>query len=201
MTISGKSVKSKFGLSDAAELQIFDETDTAVEEDILLELMEANPDLCLTVCDSFLGEGWDSDMASLLLLLYLLSSTAGRKRTKISRSDAVDKMVHLHKSCCSIDEHLRGRKGQQPYILAAGRTRNRIDTFYIVIDKRLIPFQATSSLGSFDELFKSHYVFNLSYEESLVQLYTFVQTTVYNIDINITDESPRIRELRAKLLK
>ncbi|KAF3840408.1 hypothetical protein F7725_019125 [Dissostichus mawsoni] len=49
-------VKSKFGLSDAAELQIFDETDTAVEEDILLELMEANPDLCLTVRDSFLGE-------------------------------------------------------------------------------------------------------------------------------------------------
>ncbi|XP_071057842.1 uncharacterized protein [Pseudochaenichthys georgianus] len=126
------------------------------------------------------------------------NATAGRKRTKISPSNAVDKMVHFHKSCCSIDEHLRGRKGQQPYILAAGRTRNRIDTFYIVIDKRLIPCQATSSLGAFDELFKSHYVFNLSYEESLVQLYTFVQTTVF--DINTTEESPRIRELRAKLL-
>ncbi|KAI4830466.1 hypothetical protein KUCAC02_002096 [Chaenocephalus aceratus] len=49
-------VKRKFGLSDAAELQIFDETDTAVEEDILLELVEANPDLCMTVRDSFLGE-------------------------------------------------------------------------------------------------------------------------------------------------
>ncbi|XP_034085027.1 uncharacterized protein LOC117554665 [Gymnodraco acuticeps] len=376
-------VKRKFGLSDAAELQIFDETDTAVEEDILLELVEANPDLCLTVRDSFLGEdhstpssltdtmspssdndlssqrewgaptcrnvssvevmntsttevseseaakekvlclrnlevmmswkstsqhstrrqlvnilashmtemhgripsrkqkekyalgiislfpslkdpfsrkgyltqdflllfgtetackmfekwdttfkikiikeakhltqstelcrllyaaetlaenddtSWDSDMACLLLLLYLLPPTAGRKRTKISPSDAVDKMVHFHKSCCSIDEHLRGRKGQQPYILAPGRTRNRIDTFYIVIDKQLIPCQATSSLGAFDELFKSHYVFNLSYEESLVQLYTFIQTTVYNIDINTTDESPRIRELWAKLL-
>ncbi|KAI4803772.1 hypothetical protein KUCAC02_025420 [Chaenocephalus aceratus] len=141
---------------------------------------------------------WDSDMACLLLLLYLLPPTAGRKRTKISPSDAVDKMVHFHKSCCSIDEHLRGRKGQQPYILAAGRTRNWIDTFFIVIDKQLIPCQATSSLGAFDELFKSHYVFNLSYEESLVPLYTFVQTTVYNIDT--TDESPRICELRAKLL-
>ncbi|XP_033956094.1 uncharacterized protein [Pseudochaenichthys georgianus] len=128
------------------------------------------------------------------------NATAGQKRTKISPSDAVDKMVHFHKTCCSINEHLRGRKGQQPYILAAGRTRNRIDTFYIVIDKPLIPCQATSSLGAFDELFKSHYVFNLSYEESLVPLYTFVQTTVYNIDINTTDESPRIRELRAKLL-
>ncbi|CAL8268596.1 unnamed protein product [Boreogadus saida] len=102
-------------------------------------------------------------------------------------------------SCCSIDEHLRGRKGQQPYILAAGHTQNKIDTFYIVVDKQFIPCQATSSLGAFDELFKSHYVLNLSYEESLVQLYTFLQTTVYNIDVT-TDESQRIRELRAKLL-
>ncbi|XP_054483514.1 uncharacterized protein LOC129116845 [Anoplopoma fimbria] len=128
------------------------------------------------------------------------TSKSGRKRSKISASDAVEKMVHFHKSCCSIDEHLRGRKGQQPYILAAGRTQNKIDNFYIVVDKQLIPCQATSSLGAFDELFKSHYVFNLSYEESLVQLYTFVQTTVYNIDVTTTDESPRIRELRAKLL-
>ncbi|KAK2843713.1 hypothetical protein Q7C36_011928 [Tachysurus vachellii] len=104
---------------------------------------------------------WDSDIASLLLLLYLLPPTAGRKRTKISPSDAVDKMVHFHK---------------------------------------LILCQATSSLGAFDELFKSHYVFNMSYDESLVHFYTFLQTTVYNIDVTTTDESPRVRELRAKLL-
>ncbi|KAJ8010188.1 hypothetical protein DPEC_G00072400 [Dallia pectoralis] len=47
-----EEVKNKFGLSDAAQLDIFDETDTAIEEDILLELLEANPDLCLVVCDS-----------------------------------------------------------------------------------------------------------------------------------------------------
>ena len=29
-------VKSKFGLADATDLQIFDETNTAVDEDILL---------------------------------------------------------------------------------------------------------------------------------------------------------------------
>ncbi|CAL8371245.1 unnamed protein product [Arctogadus glacialis] len=42
-------VKTKFGLQDAAHLEIFDETDTAVDEDIFLELLEAHPDLCLTV--------------------------------------------------------------------------------------------------------------------------------------------------------
>ncbi|CAL9694442.1 unnamed protein product [Knipowitschia caucasica] len=143
---------------------------------------------------------WASDMASLLLLLHLLPPTAGRKRTKISPSDAVNKMLHFHKSCCSLDEHLRGRDGRQPYILAVGRTRNRIDTFYIVVDKQLIPCQATTCLGAFDELFKSHYVFNLSYDECLGQLFTFVQTTVYNIDIATTNESPSVRELRAKVL-
>ncbi|CAL8282536.1 unnamed protein product [Gadus morhua 'NCC'] len=53
-------VKSKFGLPDATDLQIFDETDTAVDEDILLELIESNPDLCLTVCDSFSVEDHSS---------------------------------------------------------------------------------------------------------------------------------------------
>ncbi|XP_060768270.1 uncharacterized protein LOC132875487 [Neoarius graeffei] len=99
---------------------------------------------------------WDSDMAS-LLLLHLLPPTAGwKRRTKISPSDAADKMVHFHKSCCSIDEHLQERDGKQPYILAVGRIQSRIDTFYIAVDKQLIPCQATSSLSAFDELFKSH---------------------------------------------
>ncbi|KAG1940184.1 hypothetical protein F2P79_016901 [Pimephales promelas] len=136
---------------------------------------------------------WDSDIASMLLLLYLLPPSAGRKRTKISPSDAVDKMVHFHKSCCSINEYMQEREGKQPYILAVGRTQKTIDTFYIAIDKQLIPCQATSSLGAFDELFKSHYVFNLSYDESLVHFYTFLQTTVYNIDVTTTNESPRVR--------
>ncbi|KAI3358309.1 hypothetical protein L3Q82_014688, partial [Scortum barcoo] len=114
---------------------------------------------------------WDSDMAP----------TAGRKRTKISPSDAGDKTLLFHKSCCSLDDHLQRRDGRQPYILAVGRTRNRIDTLYIVVDKQLIPCQATRLLGAFDELFKSHYVLNLSYDEYLGQLFTFVQTTVYNI--------------------
>lgn len=56
-------------------------------------------------------------------------------------------------------------------------------------------------MGAFDELFKSHYVLNLSYDEYLGQLFTFVQTTVYNIDVATTNESPRVRELRAKVLK
>ncbi|XP_072556798.1 uncharacterized protein [Paramormyrops kingsleyae] len=144
--------------------------------------------------------GWDSDMSSILLLLHLLPPSAGRKKVKISPLDAVDRLVQYHKSCTSIEEHLSGREGHQPYLLAVGRVKKRIDNFYVVVDKQLIPCAGTSSLSAIDELFKAHYVFNLTYEESLANVYTFLQTTVYNIDIGITSASPRVRELRVKLL-
>ncbi|XP_026186811.1 uncharacterized protein LOC113144799 [Mastacembelus armatus] len=133
----------------------------------------------------------------------MLQSMLAKRRTKISPSEAVDKMVHFHKSCCSIDEHLQERVGKQPYILAVDRTQSRIDTFYtfyMAVDKQLIPCQTTSSLGVFDKLFKFHYVFNLSYDESLDHFYSFVQTTIFNIDVTSTEESPRVCELRAKIL-
>ncbi|KAF5893940.1 uncharacterized protein DAT39_016352, partial [Clarias magur] len=44
-------IKCKFGLSDGAQLSIFGESHIVVEDGILLELVEANPDLCLTVQD------------------------------------------------------------------------------------------------------------------------------------------------------
>ncbi|XP_075315186.1 uncharacterized protein LOC142375140 [Odontesthes bonariensis] len=122
------------------------------------------------------------------------------KRTKISPTDAAERMVLFHKSCSSIDERLKEREGKQPFILAVGRTCNKIDTYYVAVDKQLIPCHATSSLSAFDELFKCHYVFNLSYDESLVHLYMFVQTTVFNIDVTSTEESLCVRELRAKIL-
>ncbi|XP_032413320.1 uncharacterized protein LOC116730938 [Xiphophorus hellerii] len=98
-------------------------------------------------------------MASLLLLLHLLPpQPGGQKSPKISASDAVERLVVFHKSCCSLEEHLRGQQGLQPYLLAVGRQRSKIDSFYIVMDKCLIPCQTNGSLGAFDELFKAHFV-------------------------------------------
>lgn len=47
---------------------------------------------------------------------------------------------------------------------------------------------------------RHNFVFNLSYVGALVNFYTFVQTTVFNIDVGKMKESPRVKELRAKLL-
>ncbi|XP_061564001.1 uncharacterized protein LOC133419025 [Cololabis saira] len=52
-------VKCKFGLPAATELDAFDETNTVVEEDIFSELIEASPDLCLTVRDRIPHAGQD----------------------------------------------------------------------------------------------------------------------------------------------
>ena len=42
--------------------------------------------------------------------------------------------------------------------------------------------------------------FGTSYSSSLSSFFTFVQTTIYNIDIGETKETPRIAELRARML-
>lgn len=104
-----------------------------------------------------------------------------------------------HQSFRSL-EHLRNRGGQQPYLLAVGRQKSQIDNFYIAVDKHLIPCQTNHPLRAFDELFKAHFVFNLSYDTPLANFYTFLQTTVYNIDVGKMKESPRVRDLRARLL-
>ncbi|KAK7915376.1 hypothetical protein WMY93_011137 [Mugilogobius chulae] len=53
-------VKSKFGFPDSAELLILDETDTEIEEDVFVELVEANPDLCLKIEDRLLDKSLSS---------------------------------------------------------------------------------------------------------------------------------------------
>lgn len=68
------------------------------------------------------------------------------------------------------------------------------------MDKNLIPCQGTTSLAAFDELFKVHFVFSVSYDDALSNMYTFLQTTVYNIDVDTTKESPKVKELRAKFM-
>ncbi|XP_045065989.1 uncharacterized protein LOC121556360 [Coregonus clupeaformis] len=142
---------------------------------------------------------YDQEMASLLLLLNLLPPPpGGLNAPKINVMQL--RLVVFHKSCYSLEEHLRNQQGRQPYLLAVGRQKSKIESFYITMDKRLIPCKANRSLGACDELFKAHFVFNLSYDVALVNFYTFLQTTVYNIDVGKMKESPRVKDLRARLL-
>ncbi|XP_073320372.1 uncharacterized protein [Pagrus major] len=145
---------------------------------------------------------WDSDMASFLLLLHILPPQPTKKKTqKISAAQAMGHLVVFHKSCKSLEEHLENQDGhRQPYLLASGTSKRAISTYYTVMDKKLIPCQGTTSLAAVDELFKLHFVFSVTYDSALHNMFTFLQTTVYGIDVDTTKESPKVKELRAKFM-
>lgn len=109
-------------------------------------------------------------------------------------------LILMLQSGRSLHEHSGPDKRRQPYILAVGMARNRIHEYYIAMDGELLPCKAKSSLSAFDELFKVHYAFGISYDQALNSMYTFVQTTIYNIDVRLSPETPRVKDLRAKLL-
>ncbi|XP_056467297.1 uncharacterized protein LOC130405973 isoform X2 [Gadus chalcogrammus] len=147
--------------------------------------------------------GWDSDMSGILLLLYLFPPSAqGRKRPgKMAAAQAEKLLVVFQKTGTSIQQHLDSiEERRQPYLLATGTKKSRIHGYYIILDKQAIACQAVGAVGAFDELFKAHFVFGTSYNNALYKMYTFIQTTIFEIDIGKVRESPRVAEIRARLL-
>uniref|UniRef100_A0A9J7YMJ8 Uncharacterized protein n=1 Tax=Cyprinus carpio carpio TaxID=630221 RepID=A0A9J7YMJ8_CYPCA len=67
---------------------------------------------------------WDSDV---ICPAAVASPAPGRKKAKMSPTEAVDRLVHFHKSCTSIEGHLSGREGHQSFLLGSGRIEGRID--------------------------------------------------------------------------
>ncbi|KAL3983373.1 beta-galactosidase [Sarotherodon galilaeus] len=132
--------------------------------------------------------GWDSDMAALLLLLHFLPPTSkGHKKTaKISSAQAANHLVRFVKEGVSLTTFLEKANTRQPFLFWIGEQKKNIQRFFIIVDQKAIP---------------SHFVFSLSYDEALSSFYTFIQTTIYNIDVGNTKESPRVKELRARLLR
>ncbi|XP_059182366.1 uncharacterized protein LOC131961112 [Centropristis striata] len=151
------------------------------------------------------ADGWDSDLSSILLLLHLIPPTRGEGRKRaghMAASQAENLLVKFLKAGTSIQQHLDAiEQSKQPYLLAVGSRKSDIHVYYIVLDKRALPCKSVSAVGAFDEMFKAHFVFGVAYNTSLHSMYTFVQTTVYNVDIGKVKETPRVAELRTKILQ
>lgn len=94
---------------------------------------------------------------------------------------------------------LKGVGSAQPFLLCVGEKKSRIQKFYVILDRKALPCAAQTAVGAFDELFKVHFVFCASYDEALFNFYTFIQTTFYGIDVATTKESPRVKEIRARM--
>ncbi|XP_035804766.1 uncharacterized protein LOC111571121 isoform X2 [Amphiprion ocellaris] len=144
--------------------------------------------------------GWDSDLSSILLLVHLLPPTpkGHKKSAKISPCQAVDHVVRYLQMGASVETFLAGVEPGQPFLLGVGEKKSSIQRYYVIIDHKAIPCKAQTSLAAFDELFKAHFIFSVSYHESLYNFYMFIQTTVFNIDIGKAKETPRVKELRAR---
>ncbi|XP_021424034.2 uncharacterized protein LOC110493846 [Oncorhynchus mykiss] len=82
--------------------------------------------------------GWDSDMAAILLLLHLLpSAVQGRKKPgQMSACQGVDQLIRFQKVVTSVQQHLDSiTQSGQPYLLALGSTKSSIHSYFVVIDK------------------------------------------------------------------
>lgn len=142
--------------------------------------------------------GWHSDLASILLLLHLLSK--GKKVGKMSASEAEDRLVKFLKVGMSMVTFLERSGSAQPYLLCVGEKKNNIHNYYIILDQKAIPCESKSAVAAFDQLFKAHFVFAVSYDEALYNFFTFIQTTVYGVDVGNAKESLRVKEIRVRLL-
>jgi hypothetical protein len=90
-------------------------------------------------------------------------------------------------------------KAFHPICLLVGTQRSVIHKHVIVIDKHAIPCKS-DIIACFDELFKAHFVFGTSYNQDLVNVYNFLQTTLYEIDVDTTKVKLRVAELRSQML-
>ncbi|CAL8357059.1 unnamed protein product [Merluccius merluccius] len=171
---------------------------TSELEDLLLAA--DNPEDGTEVDDD---SGWDNDLSSILLPLHLIPPSAqGCKRPgKMSASQAEKHLVVFKRTGTNIQEYLDSiTTSTQPYFLASGRKKKEVHQFFVILHKNAISCRSASSLGAFDELFKVHHVFATSYNPMLNNMFTFIQTTVYNIDVGKVKESPCVAEVRAGLL-
>ncbi|KAL3987727.1 hypothetical protein ACER0C_014842 [Sarotherodon galilaeus] len=117
--------------------------------------------------------GWDSNSIAITSDSTIWS---GSLETKVSASQAERHLVVFKKVCVSF------------LFLCSSLCLTRM------------PCKSTSSLGAFDELFKAHFVFGTSYSTMLHNMYMFIQITVHNIDVGKVKESPRVAEVRTRLL-
>ncbi|KAF1377357.1 hypothetical protein PFLUV_G00199900 [Perca fluviatilis] len=165
---------------------------------ILMSMLKTS---CLGINPQMSLAGTVTCQASYCWFIYFPHNAKGPKKSpKISSHHAVKHVGRYSRIGASVETFLESLEPRQPILLCVGEQKNNLQRFYIIVDHKAIPGKAQTSLAAFDELFKAHFIFSVNYQESLHSFYTFIQTTVFNIGVGSTEESPRVKELRARLL-
>ncbi|MEQ2237214.1 hypothetical protein ILYODFUR_020942 [Ilyodon furcidens] len=107
----------------------------------------------------------------------------------MSGSQVVDHLIRFLKAGIGVQQHLDNIT--QPTSCLGFHPKQH--SCALVINNYTIPCMATCSVGVLDEPFNAHYAFETSYSSYLTN-FTFLQTTVYNIDVKETNATPRVSE-------
>ncbi|KAB0804366.1 hypothetical protein PPYR_01336 [Photinus pyralis] len=145
---------------------------------------------------------FDVTTKTLFMLIKLLPATSKGRKKAVNRESLPEiskRLIVFKKNSESLEEIITAKKTNQPFLIASGSSEKAVDYYTISVDNKVLAVESITNSGqAFDLLFKSFFVFNLTYDPTLEIFYKFIQVFFYGIDdIKIT---PNIRELRSKLL-
>lgn len=100
-----------------------------------------------------------------------------------------------------LSEVIENRRTLQPFLVAQGSNKGAVSQFNIVFDGKCVPCAPLcSSTTAIASLFKCHYVFNITYDPCLKPFWEFIQSYYYVIDTDNVRYTPKMAELRSRLL-
>ncbi|XP_035710226.1 uncharacterized protein LOC110853528 [Folsomia candida] len=163
--------------------------------------LKQSPSLCKFLTEE--SDNWDSEVAALFVLLYLIPPAAqGRgKGSQCTIDEAKNLLISFYKTATPLPSILDtwSEDKRQPNLLCLGENKKTLSSFYLVVDKVLLPIDAKNSAQAIDLLFKSHYVFGAEYDKNLQGLWKFLQVYIYKVDVDSTDLSGKVKSVFTQL--
>lgn len=88
---------------------------------------------------------------------------------------------------------------KQPRLLAVGPCKSSISNYHIWVDGKVVPIEAQTITDAVTTLFKSHFVFDTSYDENLSAFYNYFQYYVFELKTGTVKLTPTLRQVRAMI--
>lgn len=93
-------------------------------------------------------------------------------------------------------EKIKSNNHHQPHLLFQGDLQNNDGDFYLFVNGRTMNV-GKAFLDAFLIMYKSHWVFNLTYDSSLTKFYNFIEKVIFKRDVRL--QSPTSATLFADL--
>lgn len=114
------------------------------------------------------------------------NSTGQKSIIKFTIRDSQESFVYVGKSHQEIEDHLMYLKNKkeciQPFILCIGEDISKIVDIYVYFDD--IKYSVNSFLRAVDIVFKTFYVFNLSFPIESSMFWNFIESNFFEIKSN-----------------